>query len=105
MSKIVMVAVFACSWTVLAMAQSPSDGTAKPAEGTTKKEQCLIVAPKPIMKYEMRDSYNLAPENVKDVYKSKDLTDLRKQGVHVITIDPLGHQLEKAQEACKAGQK
>jgi hypothetical protein len=42
---------------------------------------------------------------VKDVYKSKDLTELRKQGVHVITIDPLGHQLAKAQEACKAGQK
>jgi hypothetical protein len=26
--------------------------------------------------------------------------DLRKQGVHVIVIDPLGHQLKKAQDAC-----
>jgi hypothetical protein len=42
----------------------------------------------------------LAKENVKDVYKGKDLSDLRKQGVHVIVIDPLGHQLEKAQAAC-----
>ena len=98
MTKIMVLGLFVCSWTVVAVAQSPT-------EGAPKKEQCLIVAPRPIMKYEMRDSYNLAPENVKDVYKSKDLTELRKQGVHVITIDPLGHQLAKAQEACKAGQK
>jgi hypothetical protein len=57
------------------------------------------------MKYEFRDSYNLAKENVKDIYKSKDLTDLRKQGVHVIVIDPLGHQLDKAQAACREPQK
>jgi hypothetical protein len=53
----------------------------------------------------MRDSYNLAKENVKDVYESKDLTELRKQGVQVIVIDPLGHQLEKAQAACRERQK
>jgi hypothetical protein len=67
--------------------------------------QCLIVAPRPVFKYEMRDSYNLSKEYVKDVYKSKDLTDLRKEGVHVIVIDPLGKQLEKAQAACREPQK
>jgi hypothetical protein len=56
----------------------------------------LSVAPRPVFKYEIRESYNLAKENVKDVYKPKDLTELRKQGVHVIVIDALGHQLEKA---------
>jgi hypothetical protein len=42
---------------------------------------------------------------VKDTYRSKDLSDLRKLGVHVIVIDPLGHQLEKAQAACHEPQK
>jgi len=41
---------------------------------------------------------------VKDIYKSGDLTELRKQGVHVIVIDPLGKQLEKAQATCRAPQ-
>jgi hypothetical protein len=85
-------------WAMVTMAQD------KPQE---KKEetQCLIVAPRPVFKYEFRDSYNLAKENVKDVYKGSDLTDLRKLGVHVIVIDPLGHQLGKAQEACHQPQK
>ncbi len=92
------VAILMCGWTTVTIAQDKAQE--KPAEG-----QCLIVAPRPVFKYEMRDSYNLAKENVKDVYKSKDLTDLRKQGVHVIVIDPLGHQLAKAQEACHEPQK
>jgi hypothetical protein len=87
-----------CGWATITIAQDKTQE--KAAEG-----QCLIVAPKPVFKYEMRDSYNLAKENVKDVYKSKDLTELRKQGVHVIVIDPLGHQLEKAQAACHEPQK
>jgi hypothetical protein len=82
-----------CGWATVTNAQDKSQE--KTGEG-----QCLIVAPRPVFKYEFRDSYNLAKENVKEVYKSKDLTDLRKQGVHVIVIDPLGHQLEKAQAAC-----
>ena len=80
-------------WAMVTSAQDKPQE--KAAEG-----QCLIVAPRPVLKYEFRDSYNLAKENVKDVYKSKDLADLRKQGVHVIVIDPLGHQLAKAQAAC-----
>jgi hypothetical protein len=87
-----------CGWATITMAQDKAPE--KAAEG-----QCLIVAPRPVFKYEIRDSYNLAKENVKDVYKSKDLADLRKQGVHVIVIDPLGHQLEKAQAACHEPQK
>jgi hypothetical protein len=91
------VVMLICGWATVAVAQDkPQD---KPAE-KAPEGQCLIVAPRPILKYEFRDSYNLAKENVKDVYKGKDLTDLRKQGVHVIVIDPLGHQLEKAQAAC-----
>jgi len=82
-----------CGWATVTFAQDKPQE--KPAE-----VQCLIVAPRPVLKYEFRDSYNLAKENVKDVYKSKDLSDLRKQGVHVIVIDPLGHQLAKAQAAC-----
>lgn len=96
------VAVLMCSWATAAIAQD------KPAENPPEKkaaDQCLIVAPRPVFKYEMRDSYNLAKENVKDVYKGSDLTELRKQGVHVIIIDPLGKQLEKAQAACKQPQK
>ncbi len=79
-------------------------GQDKPQEKKAES-QCLIVSPRPVFKYEFRDSYNLAKENVKDVYKSGDLTDLRKQGVHVIVIDPLGKQLEKAQAACREPQK
>jgi hypothetical protein len=91
------VVMLICGWATVAVAQDkPQD---KPAE-KAPEGQCLIVAPRPILKYEFRDSYNLAKENVKDVYKGKDLTDLRKQGVHVIVIDPLGHQLGKAQAAC-----
>src|ERR1700685_3547717 len=91
------VVMLICGWATVAVAQDkPQD---KPAE-KAPEGQCLIVAPRPILKYEFRDSYNLAKENVKDVYKGKDLSDLRKQGVHVIVIDPLGHQLEKAQAAC-----
>ena len=91
------VVMLICGWATVAIAQDkPQD---KPAE-KAPEGQCLIVAPRPILKYEFRDSYNLAKENVKDVYKGKDLTDLRKQGVHVIVIDPLGHQLGKAQAAC-----
>jgi hypothetical protein len=93
-----VVAMFLCGCATAAIAQDKAPE--KPAEA-----QCLIVAPRPVFKYEMRDSYNLAKENVKDVYKQKDLTDLRKQGVHVIIIDPLGHQLEKAQAACREPQK
>jgi hypothetical protein len=85
--------ILMCGWATVTIAQDKSQE--KAAEG-----QCLIVAPRPVLKYEFRDSYNLAKENVKDVYKSKDLADLRKQGVHVIVIDPLGHQLAKAQAAC-----
>jgi hypothetical protein len=87
------VVMLMCGWATVTIAQDKS--REKAGEG-----QCLIVAPRPVFKYEFRDSYNLAKENVKDVYKSKDLSDLRKQGVHVIVIDPLGHQLEKAQAAC-----
>jgi len=88
-------------WAIVAIAQDkPQDKPQdNPADG-----QCLIVAPHPILKYEFRDSYNLAKENVKDIYKSGDLNDLRKQGVHVIVIDPLGKQLEKAQAACREPQ-
>jgi hypothetical protein len=93
-----ILAMLLCGCTTIAIAQDKAPD--KPAEA-----QCLIVAPRPIMKYEFRDSYNLAKENVKDIYKSKDLTDLRKQGVHVIVIDPLGHQLDKAQAACREPQK
>jgi hypothetical protein len=92
------VVMFMCGWATIMIAQDKTQE--KAAEG-----QCLIVAPRPVFKYEFRDSYNLAKENVKDVYKSKDLTDLRKQGVHVIVIDPLGHQLGKAQAACHEPQK
>jgi hypothetical protein len=96
------VAMLMCGWATITIAQDkPSDKTQDKAVGG----QCLIVAPRPVFKYEMRDSYNLAKENVKDVYKSKDLTELRKQGVQVIVIDPLGHQLEKAQAACREPQK
>jgi hypothetical protein len=90
--------MFVCGWATLAIAQDKTQE--KAGDG-----QCLIVAPRPVFKYEFRDSHNLAKENVKDVYKSKDLADLRKQGVHVIVIDPLGHQLEKAQAACREPQK
>jgi hypothetical protein len=69
--------------------------TEKPAES-----QCLIVAPRPIFKYEMRDSVNLSKDYIKDVYNGKDLTEIRKAGVRVIVIDPLGKQLAKAQETC-----
>jgi hypothetical protein len=92
------VVLLICGWATITIAQDKPQE--KPAEA-----QCLIVAPRPVFKYEMRDSYNLAKENVKDVYKSKDLADLRKLGVHVIVIDPLGHQLEKAQAACHEPQK
>ncbi len=91
--------MFICGWVTVAISLD------KPQE---KKAlgQCLIVAPRPVFKYEFRDSYNLAKENVKDVYKSGDLTDLRKQGVHVIVLDPLGHLLEKvAEAACREPQK
>jgi hypothetical protein len=89
--------ILMCSWATVAIAQDkPQD---KPQDNPASG-QCLIVAPKPVFKYEIRDSFNLAKENVKDVYSSKDLTELRKQGVHVIVIDPLGKQLEKAQAAC-----
>src|ERR1700722_14063637 len=87
------VVMLMCGWATVTIAQDKSQEKAAEA-------QCLIVAPRPVLKYEFRDSYNLAKENVKDVYKSKDLSDLRKQGVHVIVIDPLGHQLAKAQAAC-----
>jgi hypothetical protein len=102
------VALLMCSWASLAMAQDkpqdkPQDNP--PAEKKADGGQCLIVAPRPVFKYEMRDSYNLAKENVKDIYKGSDLSDLRKQGVHVIIIDPLAKQLEKAQAACKEPQK
>jgi hypothetical protein len=103
--KLAMV-MFVCGCATMAMAQdkapekAPDKAPDKPADA-----QCLIVAPRPVFKYEMRDSYNLAKENVKDVYKQKDLTDLRKLGVHVIVIDPLGKQLEKAQAACREPQK
>jgi hypothetical protein len=91
------VVMLICGWATVAIAQDkPQDKS----EEKAPEGQCLIVAPRPILKYEFRDSYNLAKENVKDVYKGKDLTDLRKQGVHVIVIDPLGHQLGKAQAAC-----
>ena len=101
------VAVLLCGWAMLAMAQDkPQDKPQDNPPAEKKMEgQCLIVAPRPVFKYEMRDSYNLAKENVKDIYKGSDLTDLRKQGVHVIIIDPLGKQLEKAQAACKEPQK
>jgi hypothetical protein len=92
------VAMLVCGWAAITIAQD------KPQE-KAHESQCLIVAPKPVFKYEMRDSYNLAKENVKDTYKSRDLSDLRKLGVHVIVIDPLGHQLEKAQAACREPQK
>jgi hypothetical protein len=95
------VVVLICSWATVAIAQDkPQD---KPQDNPAAG-QCLIVAPHPILKYEFRDSYNLAKENVKDIYKSGDLTELRKQGVHVIVIDPLGKQLQKAQEACREPQ-
>ncbi len=100
-------AIFVCGWATIAMAQdkaaenAPAAAPEKPAAAA----QCLIVAPRPVFKYEMRDSYNLSKEFVKDTYKSKDLTDLRKEGVHVIVIDPLGKQLEKAQAACHEPQK
>jgi hypothetical protein len=97
-----VVAVLLCGWATVTMAQD------KPQEKPQEKKdegQCLIVAPRPVFKYEFRDSYNLAKENVKDVYKGSDLTDLRKQGVHVIVIDPLGKQLGKAQAACQQPQK
>jgi|ERR1700722_6552754 hypothetical protein len=87
-----------CGWAAITFAQDKAPE--KAADG-----QCLIVAPRPVFKYEFRDSYNLAKENVKDVYKSKDLADMRKLGVHVIVIDPMGHQLEKAQAACHEPQK
>src|ERR1700691_3354738 len=83
------VAVLFCCFTTGAVAQDkPQDAPQdKPQE---KKDdgggQCLIVAPHPVFKYQFRDSYNLAKENVKDLYKSSDLTDLRKAGVHVIII-------------------
>lgn len=101
--KIRLAAVmFICGMATVAIAQDkPQD---KPPEKKAES-QCLIVSPRPVFKYEFRDSYNLAKENIKDVYKSGDLTDLRKQGVHVIVIDPLGKQLEKAQAACREPQK
>jgi hypothetical protein len=95
------VVILMCSWATVAVAQDkPQD---KPQDNPAAG-QCLIVAPHPVFKYEFRDSYNLAKENVKDIYKSGDLTELRKQGVHVIVIDPLGKQLEKAQAACREPQ-
>lgn len=98
--------IFVCSWAMNGMAQdkAPEKAPDKAPEKAAET-QCLIVAPRPVFKYEMRDSYNLSKEYVKDVYKSKDLTDLRKEGVHVIVIDPLGKQLEKAQAACREPQK
>jgi hypothetical protein len=92
------IVMLVCSWATITIAQDKAQE--KAPEG-----QCLIVAPRPVFKYEFRDSFTLAKENVKDIYKPKDLTDLRKQGVHVIVIDPLGHQLEKAQAACREPQK
>jgi hypothetical protein len=92
------VAILMCGAATIAMAQD------KPEEKKVDTP-CLIVAPHPMFKYEFRDSYNLAKENVKDIYKSSDLTDIRKQGVHVIVIDPAGRQLEKAQAACREPQK
>ncbi len=93
-------------WATVAIGQDKTqDKTQEKTQEKAAENQCLIVAPRPVFKYEFRDSYNLAKENVKDVYKSKDLTELRKQGVHVIVIDPLGHQLEKAQAACREPQK
>jgi hypothetical protein len=56
-----------CGWATITIAQDKTQE--KAAEG-----QCLIVVPRPVFKFEFRDSYNLAKENVKDVYKSKDLT-------------------------------
>jgi hypothetical protein len=98
------VAVLLCGWATLAMAQDkPADNP--PAEKKADVVQCLIVAPRPVFKYEMRDSYNLSKDYIKDVYKGSDLTDMRKAGVRVIVIDPLGKQLEKAQASCKEPQK
>jgi hypothetical protein len=100
------VVMLMCGWATVTIAQDKAQDTAQDkAQEKAAEGQCLIVAPRPVFKYEIRDSYNLAKENVKDVYKTKDLNDLRKQGVHVIVIDPLGHQLSKAQAACHEPQK
>jgi hypothetical protein len=89
--------VLLSGWAAVAVAQ---DKTAdKPAEAPVAS-QCLIVAPRPIFKYEMRDSVNLSKDYIKDVYNGKDLTEIRKAGVRVIVIDPLGKQLAKAQDTC-----
>jgi hypothetical protein len=57
------VVMLICGWATVAVAQDkPQD---KPAE-KAPEGQCLIVAPRPILKYEFRDSYNLAKENVKE---------------------------------------
>jgi len=98
--------IFLCGWATVVMAQDkPQDKAQDKPQNQKVEGQCLIVAPRPVFKYEMRDSYNLAKENIKDVYKGGDLADLRKQGVHVIVIDPLGKQLEKAQAECRQPQK
>jgi hypothetical protein len=85
------------SWSTVAIAQDkPAD---KPAD-VPAANQCLIVAPKPVFKYELRDSVNLSKDYIKDTYSGKDLNEIRKAGVRVIVIDPLGKQLPKAQETC-----
>ena len=95
--KLAMV-VLLSGWATVAVAQDkPAD---KPAEAPVAS-QCLIVAPRPIFKYEMRDSVNLSKDYIKDVYNGKDLTEIRKAGVRVIIIDPLGKQLAKAQATCQ----
>ena len=105
-TKMAVVALLCCSAMGAAAQDKPQDAPQdKPQEKKDAAGPCLIVAPHPVFKYEFRDSYNLSKDNIKDLYKSSDLTDLRKAGVHVIIIDPLGKQLEKAQAACHEPQK
>jgi hypothetical protein len=96
--------------TILAGLMFSGPGKAQDKSTTTPDKpvkQCLIVAPAfpspppPWVKWEVRDSFNLKPENIQDSYKEKDLTKLRKQGVIVLKIDPAGHQLGGAQHSCK----
>jgi hypothetical protein len=52
-------------------------------------------------KWDYRDSYNLAPANVKAKYVEKDITNLIKQGVHVIVVDPASKEVADARISCQ----
>jgi hypothetical protein len=92
----------------IALAFLSAGVSAQTTQDTGGKKQCLIVAPAvpspppPWVKWEVKGSFNLKAEDIKESYKEKDLKDLHnKQGVLVVKIDPAGHQLEAAQSTCK----